>query len=179
MMQHPTAQCLIRRRHRVVINYIIITISKYNHSRINYSQSRTIKKYCVVVFSLLQFLFFPFYLNSYAYNEVGYGSPYGYSPSVTTPQTMGYELSADYVDSTTTYEPRSTIMDSDFIGGHSKQSKLYQFLCKNYGRKLFNTTTLYPLAIKNICTLSSLISLYLLICISFVVTFPFFSLTIF
>jgi hypothetical protein len=34
---------------------------------------------------------------------------------------MGYDISADYVDSTTTYEPRSTtIIDSDFIGGHSK-----------------------------------------------------------
>lgn len=39
---------------------------------------------------------------------------------MTTPQTMGYDISADYVDSTTTYEPRSTIIDSDFIGGHSK-----------------------------------------------------------
>lgn len=34
---------------------------------------------------------------------------------------MGYDISADYVDSTTTYEPRSTtIVDPDFIGGHSK-----------------------------------------------------------
>lgn len=33
---------------------------------------------------------------------------------------MGYDISADYVDSTTTYEPRSTIIDPDFIGGHSK-----------------------------------------------------------
>lgn len=59
----------------------------------------------------------------YAYsNEVGnYGSPYGYSQSVATPQNMGYDISADYVDSTTTYEPRSTtIIDTDFIGGHSK-----------------------------------------------------------
>lgn len=56
----------------------------------------------------------------YYSNEVGYSSPYGYSQSVTTPQTMGYDISADYVDSTTTYEPRSTIIDSDFIGGHSK-----------------------------------------------------------
>ncbi|KXJ81011.1 hypothetical protein RP20_CCG022309, partial [Aedes albopictus] len=59
--------------------------------------------------------------NGYAYNnEVGYGSPYGYSTSVTPQQTMGYDISADYVDSTTTYEPRSTIIDSDFISGHSK-----------------------------------------------------------
>lgn len=34
---------------------------------------------------------------------------------------MGYDISADYVDSTTTYEPRSTtIIDPDFIGGHSE-----------------------------------------------------------
>ncbi|KAJ6642853.1 putative nuclear hormone receptor HR3 [Pseudolycoriella hygida] len=58
------------------------------------------------------------YNNGYYSNEVGYSSPYGYSQSVTTPQTMGYDISADYVDSTTTYEPRSTIIDSDFIGGH-------------------------------------------------------------
>lgn len=58
--------------------------------------------------------------NTYS-NEVGYGSPYGgYSASVTPQQTMGYDISADYVDSTTTYEPRSTIIDPDFIGGHSK-----------------------------------------------------------
>lgn len=60
----------------------------------------------------------------YYSNEVGYSSPYGYSQSVTTPQTMGYDISADYVDSTTTYEPRSTIIDSDFIGGHSKFDNL-------------------------------------------------------
>ncbi|XP_037049458.1 probable nuclear hormone receptor HR3 isoform X3 [Bradysia coprophila] len=59
------------------------------------------------------------YNNGYYSNEVGYSSPYGYSQSVTTPQTMGYDISADYVDSTTTYEPRSTIIDSDFIGGHN------------------------------------------------------------
>lgn len=57
--------------------------------------------------------------NTYS-NEVGYGSPYGYSSSVTPQQNMGYDISADYVDSTTTYEPRSTIIDPDFIGGHSK-----------------------------------------------------------
>lgn len=58
---------------------------------------------------------------SYPYsNEVSYGSPYGYSASVTPQQTMGYDgISADFVDSTTTYEPRSTIIDSDFIG-HSE-----------------------------------------------------------
>ncbi|XP_035772767.1 probable nuclear hormone receptor HR3 isoform X5 [Anopheles albimanus] len=62
--------------------------------------------------------------NGYTYsNEVGYGSPYGgggYSASVTPQQTMGYDISADYVDSTTTYEPRSTMIDSDFISGHNK-----------------------------------------------------------
>ncbi|KAH8400756.1 hypothetical protein KR009_000782, partial [Drosophila setifemur] len=47
-------------------------------------------------------------------NEVGYGSPYGYSASVTPQQTMQYDISADYVDSTT-YEPRSTIIDPEFI----------------------------------------------------------------
>jgi hypothetical protein len=58
--------------------------------------------------------------NTYS-NEVGYGSPYGgYSASVTPQQAMSYDISADYVDSTTTYEPRSTIIDSDYIGGHSK-----------------------------------------------------------
>uniref|UniRef100_A0A1B0G212 Probable nuclear hormone receptor HR3 n=1 Tax=Glossina morsitans morsitans TaxID=37546 RepID=A0A1B0G212_GLOMM len=51
---------------------------------------------------------------SYSNNEVSYGSPYGYSASVTPQQTMAYDISADYVDSTT-YEPRSTIMDSEFI----------------------------------------------------------------
>lgn len=64
---------------------------------------------------------FKYYFNSYPYsNEVSYGSPYGYSTSVTPQQTMGYDgISADFVDSTTTYEPRSTIIDSDFMG-HSK-----------------------------------------------------------
>ncbi|XP_055698256.1 probable nuclear hormone receptor HR3 isoform X5 [Phlebotomus papatasi] len=58
--------------------------------------------------------------HGYTYlNEVGYASPYGYSSSVTPQQTMGYDISADYVDSTTTYEPRSTMIDPDFIGGHS------------------------------------------------------------
>ncbi|XP_040162587.1 probable nuclear hormone receptor HR3 isoform X6 [Anopheles arabiensis] len=59
--------------------------------------------------------------NGYTYsNEVGYSSPYGYSTSVTPQQTMGYDISADYVDSTTTYEPRSTMIDSDFISGHTE-----------------------------------------------------------
>lgn len=68
------------------------------------------------------------YNNPYS-NEIGYGSPYGgYSASVTPQQTMGYDISADYVDSTTTYEPRSTIIDSDYIGGHSKLSSTYYLL---------------------------------------------------
>lgn len=94
-------------------------------------------------YSLLTF-FFCFvnfsWARSYTYsNEVGYGSPYGYSPSVTTPQTMGYELSADYVDSTTTYEPRSTIMDSDFIGGHSEYIYIVLIYKQNYRCNLFLT----------------------------------------
>ncbi|XP_070134547.1 probable nuclear hormone receptor HR3 isoform X1 [Drosophila bipectinata] len=54
------------------------------------------------------------YSGGYSNNEVGYGSPYGYSASVTPQQTMQYDISADYVDSTT-YEPRSTIIDPEFI----------------------------------------------------------------
>ncbi|XP_064542422.1 probable nuclear hormone receptor HR3 isoform X1 [Drosophila montana] len=54
------------------------------------------------------------YSGGYSSNEVGYGSPYGYSASVTPQQTMQYDISADYVDSTT-YEPRSTMIDPEFI----------------------------------------------------------------
>ncbi|XP_046866372.1 probable nuclear hormone receptor HR3 isoform X3 [Drosophila tropicalis] len=54
------------------------------------------------------------YSGGYSNNEVGYGSPYGYSASVTPQQTMQYDISADYVDSTT-YEPRSTMIDPEFI----------------------------------------------------------------
>lgn len=70
---------------------------------------------------------------SYPYsNEVSYGSPYGYSTSVTPQQTMGYDgISADFVDSTTTYEPRSTIIDSDFIG-HSKCMVILQLEFLNH-----------------------------------------------
>lgn len=68
--------------------------------------------------------------HSYSYsNEVGYSSPYGYSPTVNASQSIGYDISADYVDSTTTYEPRSTIIDSDFIGGHSKCTTFYTRVC--------------------------------------------------
>lgn len=84
--------------------------------------------------SLNQFLVFlssswsyPISYNTYS-NEVGYGSPYGgYPASVTPQQTMAYDISADYVDSTTTYEPRSTIIDSDFISGHSKFETFFSF----------------------------------------------------
>ncbi|XP_055319954.1 probable nuclear hormone receptor HR3 isoform X8 [Sitodiplosis mosellana] len=60
--------------------------------------------------------------NGYYSNEVeNYGSPYGYSQSVATPQTIGYDISADFVDSTTAYEPRNnTIIDADFIGMHTE-----------------------------------------------------------
>lgn len=58
------------------------------------------------------------YSGGYSNNEVGYGSPYGYSASVTPQQTMQYDISADYVDSTT-YEPRSTMIDPEFIS-HGK-----------------------------------------------------------
>ncbi|XP_026474658.1 probable nuclear hormone receptor HR3 [Ctenocephalides felis] len=61
--------------------------------------------------------------NGYTYtNEVGYGSPYGYGTPV-TPQaqgSLGYDISADYVDSTTAYEPRpgGGMLETDFIGSH-------------------------------------------------------------
>lgn len=58
----------------------------------------------------------------YSSNEVSYGSPYGYSASVTPQQTMAYDISADYVDSTT-YEPRSTMMDPEFISHGSIKAK--------------------------------------------------------
>lgn len=79
------------------------------------------------MFSFLSFFFRKLPINyRYTYlNEVGYASPYGYSSSVTPQQTMGYDISADYVDSTTTYEPRSTMIDPDFIGGHSKSEAFF------------------------------------------------------
>ena len=46
---------------------------------------------------------------------------------------MGYDISADYVDSTTTYEPRSTIIDSDFIGTHSKWDFIQFFQTPFFG----------------------------------------------
>lgn len=75
------------------------------------------KSHFYFVYSICIYGYLP-YLNSYSggysNNEVGYGSPYGYSASVTPQQTMQYDISADYVDSTT-YEPRSTMIDPEFI----------------------------------------------------------------
>lgn len=52
--------------------------------------------------------------NGYYTNEVGYGSPYdGYSTSVTPHQTMPYDIPPN-CDSTTAYEPRSTMVDQTF-----------------------------------------------------------------
>lgn len=77
------------------------------------------------IFKLIPFYHCEIFLfSSYYSNEVdNYGSPYGYSQSVATPQTIGYDISADFVDSTTAYEPRNTtIIDADFIGMHSMYS---------------------------------------------------------
>ncbi|XP_055680016.1 probable nuclear hormone receptor HR3 isoform X4 [Lutzomyia longipalpis] len=77
--------------------------------------------------------------HGYTYlNEVGYASPYGYSSSVTPQQTMGYDISADYVDSTTTYEPRSTMIDPDFIGGHT-EGDINEVLIKTLAEAHANT----------------------------------------
>lgn len=73
--------------------------------------------FSLIIHSALCLALFRYYTNEVE----NYGSPYGYSQSVATPQNIGYDISADYVDSTTTYEPRNnTIVDSDFIGLHSK-----------------------------------------------------------
>lgn len=74
---------------------------------------------------------------SYYSNEVdNYGSPYGYSQSVATPQTIGYDISADFVDSTTAYEPRNnTIIDADFIGLHSTYPSTYSIPPTPHTRK--------------------------------------------
>ncbi|KFB44899.1 nuclear receptor 3 [Anopheles sinensis] len=78
--------------------------------------------------------------NGYTYsNEVGYGSPYGYSTSVTPQQTMGYDISADYVDSTTTYEPRSTMIDSDFIKNVLAEGDINDVLIKTLAEAHANT----------------------------------------
>ncbi|XP_073845003.1 nuclear hormone receptor 3 ROR-beta isoform X2 [Musca autumnalis] len=77
--------------------------------------------------------------NGYGYssNEVSYGSPYGYSASVTPQQTMAYDISADYVDSTT-YEPRSTMMDPEFI---SHDGDINDVLIKTLAEAHANTNT--------------------------------------
>lgn len=98
-MLRPTVLCLTHRRPRVVINCITVTMGK---SLEIWNQ---------------QYVFYPLFVSSsygYSSNEVSYSSPYGYSASVTPQQTMAYDISADYVDSTT-YEPRSTMMDPEFI----------------------------------------------------------------
>lgn len=98
--------------------------------------------------------------NAYSNEVTNYGSPYGgYSTTVTPQQqAMGYDISADYVDSTTTYEPRSTIIDSDFIGGHSK--------CRHLTIKIFffainKTTTDNSLCILYLVNLFNLPSIVL------------------
>lgn len=66
------------------------------------------------------FCIYFFFLSYYSSEVDSYSSQYGYSQSVATPQTIGYDISADFVDSTTAYEPRNnTIIDADFIGMHS------------------------------------------------------------
>ncbi|XP_044571389.1 probable nuclear hormone receptor HR3 isoform X4 [Drosophila ananassae] len=77
------------------------------------------------------------YSGGYSNNEVGYGSPYGYSASVTPQQTMQYDISADYVDSTT-YEPRSTIIDPEFI---SHDGDINDVLIKTLAEAHNNTNT--------------------------------------
>lgn len=76
----------------------------------------------ISLYKIITKCFYRYHLSRYYSNEVdNYGSPYGYSQSVATPQTMGYDISADFVDSTTAYEPRNnSIIDADFIGLHSK-----------------------------------------------------------
>lgn len=133
--RHQIVQSLTHKHHPVVINYIMAIMGKYEFNisyRYNYDDDY------VTIFLINFLLLLHFYIYSYnTYsNEVGYGSPYGYSTSVTSQQNMGYDISADYVDSTTTYEPRSTIIDSDFIGGHSKCIYV-KFIIIFFMRKLF------------------------------------------
>ncbi|XP_055921498.1 probable nuclear hormone receptor HR3 isoform X2 [Eupeodes corollae] len=79
--------------------------------------------------------------NGYGYssNEVGYASPYGYSASVTPQQSMTYDISADYAVDSTTYEPRSTMIDSDFIG-HA-DGDINEVLIKTLAEAHANTNT--------------------------------------
>lgn len=110
-------------------NYNRCSIEKYYailHSSLRYTYSLVYPSFSLALFLslffLLSFLSAPSlshsYSGGYSNNEVGYGSPYGYSASVTPQQTMQYDISADYVDSTT-YEPRSTMIDPEFIS-HGK-----------------------------------------------------------
>ncbi|XP_067630980.1 probable nuclear hormone receptor HR3 isoform X2 [Eurosta solidaginis] len=78
--------------------------------------------------------------NGYGYssNEVSFGSPYGYSASVTPQQTMAYDISANYVDSTT-YEPRGTMVDPDFVS-HA-DGDINDVLIKTLAEAHANTST--------------------------------------
>ena len=88
----------------IILNWIVLLYLPTIFTFINFHLS--------IQFSILSY--------GYASNDVGYNSPYGYSASVTPQQTMAYDISADYVDSTT-YEPRSTMMDPEFISHGSIQ----------------------------------------------------------
>lgn len=111
-------------------NYNRCSIEKYYailHSSLRYTYSLIYPSFSLALSLCLSAFFYPFclppslshsYSGGYSNNEVGYGSPYGYSASVTPQQTMQYDISADYVDSTT-YEPRSTMIDPEFIS-HGK-----------------------------------------------------------
>ncbi|XP_013136657.1 PREDICTED: probable nuclear hormone receptor HR3 isoform X1 [Papilio polytes] len=84
----------------------------------------------------------------------GYSSPlssYGYSgagPALTSnmniapqqQQPQPYDVSADYVDSTTTYEPKQTggFLDTDFIGGHA-EGDISKVLVKSLAEAHANT----------------------------------------
>ncbi|XP_028895943.1 probable nuclear hormone receptor HR3 isoform X2 [Zeugodacus cucurbitae] len=75
----------------------------------------------------------------YSSNEVSSPYGYGYSTSVTPQQTMNYnEVSTDYVDSTT-YEPRGTIMDPDFVS-HA-DGDINDVLIKTLAEAHANTST--------------------------------------
>lgn len=129
-IRHPTVQSLTHKRRRVVISCIMAIMGMLIKSKLeswrlihksilHFVCLRLSKTYATddLWINLPSVSTLPFSsYNTYS-NEVGYGSPYGYPASVTPQQTMGYDISADYVDSTTTYEPRSTIIDTDFIGG--------------------------------------------------------------
>lgn len=83
---------------------------------------------------------------------------------------MGYDISADYVDSTT-YEPRSTIMDPEFIGhgnsnDHVGVGKKHQ-LKQSSHLFVFNLILIvyylfhyYALSSKSLYTISSPVHMY-------------------